>query len=463
MNCRQQAIAAAVSVLLSASLSSHANTAEQATSHQPAQTQEAVIATSKEGVSDAIKQVEGSAANYVRAQKKHYRQQGREAEILIASGTALVSQPGTSPDWGDARVIAYQQAQTKARESLLKELYADVSSEIIRESFRTNESPEFAAEELQSQNALESLLGKVTAYGNAVLDSKLKEYGVDPKEYDAAPLEKRKIMMKQAFTKGTQTRSYGELSGAIIAQTFEITDTNGNTAVAVVLKTSVKMKNLLSSLRTSKGVVTPGKPGVNIADYLENNQANLMFEYGLRYFRDEEGYPVLLSFSQAGNACNPADYEECADNRSFAYDEAYNDAMSHFSEAYNLNGFTETKAFKGQQRIREEKITRSKGGGQETSQETISAILRETSTLSKMKSEVKGLVGIHEAIRWSELHPLTGREINGVVLAWRPKREQALRTFKANKVPPEQASQKRKKSSDDNSASSRFIMDNSDF
>ncbi len=100
MNCRQQAIAAAVSVLLSASLSSHANTAEQATSHQPAQTQEAVIATSKEGVSDAIKQVEDSAANYVRAQKKHYRQQGREAEILIASGTALVSQPGTSPRLG---------------------------------------------------------------------------------------------------------------------------------------------------------------------------------------------------------------------------------------------------------------------------------------------------------------------------------------------------------------------------
>ena len=212
----------------------------------------------------------------------------------------------------------------------MKVLYANVSSEIIRESFRTNELPEFTAEELQAQGSLDSLLEKITAYGNAVLDSKLEEHGVNPEEYDAAPLEKRKIMMKRAFSKGTRVRSYGDLSGAMIINTFETTDKNGNTAVAVVLQTSVKMKNLLAGLRASKGVVTPGKPGVNVDDYLVSNQTSLMFEYGLRMFRDEEGYPVLLSFSQAGNTCNPADYEECADNRSFAYDEAYNDANVTF-------------------------------------------------------------------------------------------------------------------------------------
>lgn len=272
-------------------------------------------------------------------------------------------------------------------------------------------------------------------------------------------------MMKKSFTKGVQTRSYGDLSGTMITNTFETTDVNGNTAVSVMVQTSVKMKNTLATLRSSKGVVTPGKPGINVDDYLVDNQDNLMFEYGLRMFRDEEGYPVLLSFSQAGNPCNPADYEECADYRDFSYDEAYNDAMSHFSEAYNLNGFTETDTFKGRPKATEAKITRNNGNTTETTQETVSTILRETKTMSKMTSEVKGLVGIHEAIRWSEMHPTTGREINGVVLAWRSEREQALRTFKANKTPDAQQSSptSRQQQTGSGRASRNFIMDSNDF
>ena len=138
--------------------------------------------------------------------------------------------------------------------------------------------------------------------------------------------------------------------------------------------------------------------------------------------------------------------------------------MSHFSEAYNLNGFTETEVFKGRQKTREAKITRISGSDAETSQETISTILSETKTMSKMKSEVKGLVGIYEAMRWSESHPVTGREINGVVLAWKPKREQALRTFKANRTPgSQQETAKKRQQSAGGRASSSFIMDSSDF
>lgn len=185
MKFRQHAIAAAVSVLLSAVLtpvvSADAATAEpSAEALQPAQTQEAVVTAKEEGVGNALRDVEKTAQQFVLEQRKRFRKQGRGNEIFIASGSALISQPMNSPDWGDARVIAYQEAQSKARESFLKELYAQVSSEIIRESFSTNQLPEFTPEELQAQGMLESLLDKMAAYSNAVLDSKLEENGINP-------------------------------------------------------------------------------------------------------------------------------------------------------------------------------------------------------------------------------------------------------------------------------------------
>ncbi|MCL6271269.1 hypothetical protein M3P05_15185 [Sansalvadorimonas sp. 2012CJ34-2] len=435
--------------------------------NQPAQTAEAVIEASEKKVDDAFRDVEETARKYVRNQKRKYKKQGRSNEVFISSGSALVSEPSSSTNWGDARVIAYQEAQNKARESFLKQLYSEVSSDIIKDSFKTNKQPEFEPEDLQSQSKMESVLNKVVAYADAVLDEKLEEKGVDPAEYKSANPEKRKVMLKKAFSKAVTRKSHGDLSGAMIVNTYETTDANGNTAVAVVMKTSVKMKNFLRKLRTSKGVIQPNpkKHGVDIEEYLEVNRENLMYEYGLRMFYDENGYPVLLSFAQAGNDCNPVDYEECVDNRDFSFDEAENDAFSHFAEAYNLNGASETSTFKGKEKTKTNKITKTENGV-ETTQETINKIIKETKAMSRMTSRVKDLVGISEVMRWTEKHSVSGRELNGVVLAWRPETEQATRTFKANKIPSAPAPQQQTAAPKKNSAqqaSSAFLMEDDDF
>ena len=89
MKYHQHAIATAIFVLLSVFITyqASANTdkkvspssAEQATeSNQPAQTQEAVIAASEEGVKDALRDVEASASQFVNEQKRLFREQGRE-------------------------------------------------------------------------------------------------------------------------------------------------------------------------------------------------------------------------------------------------------------------------------------------------------------------------------------------------------------------------------------------------
>ena len=200
---------------------------------------------------DALASVTEKARRFTQEKKQLYQRKGRHNKVFITYGTARVRVKASHSYWGDARVMAYQQAQTIAREKLLKTLYSEVSSETVRESFQTNLLPEFSPEELQAENTNDSLLTKMTALSHATVNEKLLAYGIDPREYDAAPPTKRKQMMKKSIANTVTRQSRGELKGALITKTFEETDSAGNTAIALVLTTSNKMKNTLASLQDS--------------------------------------------------------------------------------------------------------------------------------------------------------------------------------------------------------------------
>ncbi|CAM3618574.1 DUF6844 domain-containing protein [Parendozoicomonas haliclonae] len=408
---------------------------------QPAQTTQEVVAAAEAGVDDAMADVDQKAQHLVNKQKAVLLKAGRK-DVRIMYGTALINAKPADSGWGDARVIAYQRAVMAAREKLLKQLYTEVSSEMLRENFRTNQLPQFSEEELQNQVRMDALLDVVVAVADTALDGRIEKMGIDSSAYKNANPSKRKVMMKKAFSKSTSRMSEGELSGTVVTKTYETTDSNGNTAVAVVLSTSNKMKNTLENLQLSKGNINPdpAKARMPIADYLEKNRGNLMYQYGLNLIYDEQGYPVLISFAQAGNDCNPVDYDECVDNREFAFIEAENDAYSHFAEAYNLVGKLQTSTTKGEEKIKDATITKTEEG-MDTTEGTVSRIIKETRQLSEQRSSVKDLVGIQEEMRWTEKHPVTGREINGLVLTWHPVNEQSIRAFKSNKPEPQPQTQ----------------------
>ncbi len=403
---------------------------------QPNQTTQEVIQAAEAKVQDAMADVDHKAKQIVRQQTEKFRLKGRR-DIRIMYGTALVKARPSEGKWGDARVIAYQKAVMSAREKLLKQLYADVATEMVRESFKTNQLPEISDEELRKQAGLEGALDMLVAIADTALDGRVEKMGIDGKAYVAASPSKRKIMMKKAFSKTTSRLSRGELGGTIVTKTFETTDENGNTAISVVLTTSNKMKNTLQDLRLSKGNIQPDprKARISIEQYLEKNKSNLMYQYGLNLMHDELGYPVLISYAQAGNDCNPVDYEECIENREFSFIEAENDAFSNFAEAYQLTGKLQTESTRGEEKIKDATITRG-DEGTETVEGTVSRIIKETREMSRQTSSVKGLVGIKETLRWTEKHPVTGKEINGIVLTWHPVNEQSIRNYKANKPKP---------------------------
>lgn len=406
---------------------------EDKQAEQPASTNQETVQASQAVPEDAYAYVEERAREYISEKRRKFASQNKQ--VFIHSGSALIRLKPTEAGWADARVLAYTEAQQKAREKLLKQLYTSVASETIRKSFKTNKLPTFTEEEIQNQNMFEALLDKIVVLADATIDSQLEELGVDPSEYSAASPRKRKVMMQKAITQTVSTRSKGDITGSQIMKSFEKTDANGNTAVTVVIATSNKKKNFLASLRKSKGNIepNPAKAKMSVEDYLAKYRANFMYQIGTKLHWDEQGYPVILSFGMSGNDCNISDYEECVDNREFSYLDAELNAWAHIAEAYNLSGTVEATSSTTSDKSRTATATLTNDNTTETQEETVAKVIKETSQTSRMTSSVKGLTGVQEATRWSAKHPVTNREVNGVVLVWHPLAEQATRSFKANK------------------------------
>ncbi|BDX05916.1 DUF6844 domain-containing protein [Planctobacterium marinum] len=400
---------------------------------QPAATSEEVIEAQEERPADAAAYVDEKAQQYIMSKRRKFATQNKQ--VFMHAGTAIISLRPTEASWGDARVLAYTEAMQKAREAMLKQLYTSVAAETIRKSFKSNQLPEFSQEEIQTQSKFVALLDKLTALASATIDNELVELGIDPQEYDAAPPTKRKTMMQKAITQTVKTVSQGDITGTQIMKSYEKTDSNGNTAVSVVIATSNKKKNFLASLRKSKGNIAPepGKAKMPVLDYLDKHQDNLMYQIGTKIHWDEKGYPVLLSFGMAGNDCNPADYEECVDNREFSYLDAELNAFAHIAETYNLVGRVEASSSNTSDKSRTATAILNDSNETETQEQTVAKVIKEISQMSKVTSSVKGLVGLQQVKRWSSKHPVTNREVNGVVLMWHPLTEQETRAFKSNK------------------------------
>lgn len=447
MNNSTKRIASLIILPLSFQLAAQVHTQEEVDlvvqdvqAEQPASTTQETVAASKEDSEDAYSYVEEKSRKYILEKRRKFATEGKQ--VFIHSGTAVIKVKPTEAGWADARVLAYIEAQQKARESLLKQLDNNIKTNTIRSAFKTDKLPEFTLEEIQEQSKFEAILNKIVALTDVTLDTKLEEMGVDPSEYDAAPPSKRKKILENSITRNVITTSRADITGTQIMKSFEKTDANGRTAVSVVVATSNKKKNLLATLKKSKGNIepTPSKAKMSVEDYLEKHRSNLMYQIGTKLHWDERGYPVLLSFGMSGNNCNIADYDECISNREFSFLDAELNAWAHLSEAYNLTGSVDSKSSSTSIETNTATLTLRDDNNTELQKDPIAQVIKEIELTSKMTSSVKGLTGIQEATRWSVKHPVTNREINGVVLVWHPLSEQETRSFKANKSNKKKAS-----------------------
>jgi hypothetical protein len=294
---------------------------------------------------------------------------------------------------------------------------------VVKSLDQDSRLPEFTEEEIANPSKLASLVNKLLALGGGILDEKLKEMGIDPSEYDAAPLSKKKQLMMKGIEQQTCVRSMAELVGVVPVKTFEAHDENGNYVVAVAIVASPKFRAFAKEVLENRENVQPNPlkvGGPSVRDQILREKKALLHEFGIRRIYDEDGYPVLISYGQSGNGYVGEDFQMRMHYREAAYDFAKNQALANFALLMDAFGNASRKTSENSQ-VQEVATATLNKDSVFTRTDTFKEMIKILNRRVEVQGSIHDFPGIRELSRWTLKHPENGQEVDGVVFAWSPR------------------------------------------
>lgn len=338
----------------------------------------------------------------------------------VAYGDAIVKVKSDNYKWIDARSMAYTEALVDAYTKIALEQSTTNQNIILKELIDDQTSLE--PDEIKAKSQLEALWDKALALADGALDRKLEDLGISPEQYNKAPKEKKKTLLKSAITQKSITKALADTSGMIPLQTFEGTDGKGNYAVRVAISKSPNRVALVKAmLRNGSNVPaqTNKKSSKTIEEQVILPDDVLFNQFGTRLLYDKEGYPVLISFGQAGviNSGSEA-------MKAVKLESARNLAKTNARDALT-NLLHSSTVFKSVVTQVSKAATDMKliSGNDGITEEMIESVdyTNSTDNTSTTKSQITNFAGIRELHNWNYVHPQLGHEVVGTILMWSPK------------------------------------------
>lgn len=374
---------------------------------------------------DPKDQVEAQVQQFTRQARKQIKAAGKENSVFFYEGVARLGANKSDPLWSEYRVAAINEAVFKAKANYLKSLNSNTITEQVKDYFKASGLPEPTADDFKTGNKLEQLLDKAVAVADGKLSQELSEMGMDVNEFNAAPPSQQRTLFKEFIGTKTMRSAYGDLSGMTVAQIFEVIEGDGKGAIGVVLVLSNKKRQELQTLHDARGNVQPipekaNPANADIYERLANMDEHLYAEYGTALWYDEKGYPVLVTFGQSGVRFVQDDDERDVE-REAAMGDAEDSAWSLLAGTLNMAGDFAREATKGKQKEKKQLFELINGGVRKSETAGIeTSMLNTVEESTKMRASLHDITGVNVEYRWRKTHPLTGKEMVGVVLVWHP-------------------------------------------
>ena len=356
------------------------------------------------------------------------------------SAKEVVSVDPSSPQWGKARVMAYEKALLKARSEFVVDMYGKVTDRELYDKFSDSSDNAEQFPDKAKPGKLLTLYNKFLAFTGAKLDQKLEEVGVDPQEFAAANSEERKSLYLEKTTKHILTKAIGRVVGLVPVETFEGNDGAGNHVIGVITLYSPKLRQIASDIsrKRESGNLSLGQP---ISQLIPEDEASLSSEFGIRCLSDEHGKPVLVSFGQWSHNYQGANVRKRQRMREAALEAAFDMANAAIAVFLNGNLMYENETVVGE--VIEEVLKKDQQGmiSREDAVNIIDRLNR------NMRLEAKAdLSGISSFRKWVYTTPYN-HEVMGVVRVWTLEMAQGannIRTWRANTSENDKLSQSQK-------------------
>jgi len=343
----------------------------------------------------------------------------------------VVSLRASDPQFVDALVNAYDKAYLKAQQEYAMDLFGNIITKQLRESFK-NQSTN--AKEIEFTNykqpgfwtKISLLLDKMTAVADKKLDNLLIKLGVSEEELSKMTPKEKKVYFKDKFIKNTIKKAAGSVNGMFIIQSAWSIDNNGNALVGLITVVSPKTKQIAKDIMLNRETLIKGKKR-NIDEIIPKSSKTLSQMWGVRLSYDKDGKPVIISYGISG-------YKKSKDfytNQSLKED-AFDDAMSNADSqiALVVNGYLNSKVERKRGELIEKYVEREIKPNSATLDKQIKNIIKKAYEMTKADAKMQ-LQGISTYRKWSYTLP-TGVEMVGVVRVWKYSTLNAVNKFKHN-------------------------------
>lgn len=314
-------------------------------------------------------------------------------EFFVTIGTGDIQAPLDNPNYLDSRANAYDKAMMDAWGKIRK---------FVGETIQAKASTYYKEVTGEIPSKVENTVtqAKLAALLDATLDKALIKVGVDPAS--ATPVQKEKALTSEEFKKSASSVAAGPVVGVQSFATFEGPGGGKGYQIAVVAIWSDKLQQLAESMLF--GTEAPvGSPGKVIQDWIPSDNAQLISTFGVQMVRDENGKPVLLAYGQSRPVTES----------SRSVDAAYEKA---FLEAKSMIRFFAGAQAKILDDLQKSESTDEYADG---TKEYNSANVFEQSV--DVYAPPAKFAGIARVKTWTYAHPLTQKQMVGVVAVWSPE------------------------------------------
>ena len=385
---------------------------------QEAAAQDAPVCSSDES---ALRSVERMVENW-----KNNDPAARALEqrgVSLIDGQAQIYVQIDKADWGKARSLAYTRAYLAAMGSFVRQSSQEITSETVQKSLEDLTSNSFEAGE-DAATFLERIDRKASVLAEMHLDQALKEAGMSDEEIARLSGAEKIPMYRDSLERPSTSRALGRVAGLVPYKTFEAIDCEGNSWVAVVAAFSTRMRALAEQIDNGEPIrPDPDRAGVSPRDRINTlSDEDLVEQFGVRRWWDQDGYPVLIAFGQWGWSPKAPTNAERDRRYQFARKQAEIQATNYLAEFIQVSAeFTRPSSI-GE--IFERAVVVGDGLPEDVEN---TAIMDRIVGEARTKSTVQ-LTGLGILRTWSSQHPVVKhQELTGAIAYWSPARENQVR------------------------------------
>lgn len=379
-------------------------------------------------------------------------------DLSVSWKIAPVQVPSSNPDWIKARTIAVGDAYLQAQADYISAQMQTVMTSTVGGLTKGPDVPPEYREEPRSIGQGADLIRKVLGAANGQLDGKLRELGIDPQKYVVAPEAQKTDLLRRSLKETVTKRAFGSVAGMMPVMTFEGNDGAKNYQVGVVAVASSLMVDFARQVLTARGMFAPDPTRAADTTRFYSNPEQLLHQFGVRRCFDEQGLPIIVSFSQWGTSYRGNDAAMAANYRDAARTQAVNQADGQIADFLKGSASFESTSTSGQEIASVANVLPDSTAIDDT--KTIADAVQQT--IKRIATvQISGVRTLHS---WTGKHPANGTPILGVIRMWSAASEQNMRSL-MNAGRPHSSGN----SSDDRPAppagvtKSQPLMDTSDF